>query len=473
MRSFYIILLTVLLFSTGCYKREIEDILPPVLSAVEDLQYTFYADNDSVNISWRNPNVGDDISSIIRHNDGVMVLPGEQTSINYGIIKTNVEYAFTVKIRDTKGNYSLGQTVRFLRDGAMNVTNIRFVQDEDSVFVSWSLPVGEPLSKINVAWETEDYSDSQELSGATSNLKIVGLPLGNYSFSFVTTNENNLTSHTQYEQFRVGPTKIGFLSIYSDINSMTDDDEIAAAEWFNANISNSEWITFQQILDNTVDLNEFRVIWWHRDELGGSNLPAITKDPTVINAVNDFYKSGGNLLLSIHATMYLETLGRIPEGFSEGKAIGDGAGGENPDVWSISTNLRSYDYSNHPIYQGLEINNTANNGKEIPMIGPGWKEDHNSCWIGVPAAHGFGNADDAFIPFLENNFGVKMLGAWGHVRDYFMVGIGEMLPHGEYQGTAITIGLGAYEWNQNNTTNPFQHNIEGLTLNALEYLKTR
>jgi len=473
MRAFYIVFVTVLLFTTGCYDREIKESLPPVLSAVEDLQYTFYANGDSVKVSWRNPNVGDDISTLIWHNDGIMVLPGDQTSINYGIIKTNVEYAFTLKLRDTLGNYSLGQTVRFLRDGAMNVTDIRFRQDEDTVFVSWSLPVGEPLSKINVAWETESHSDSRELTGTTANLMIVGLPVGDYNFSFVATDENNLRSHTQFERFRVGTTKIGFLSIYPDITSMIDDDEIAAAEWFNANISNSEWITFQQILDNTVDLSEFRVIWWHRDELGGRNLPAITLNPTVVNAVNEYYKSGGNLLLSIHATMYLETLGRIPAGFSEGRAIGDGPGGDNPDVWSISTNLRSFDYSTHPIYRGLDIINTANNGKEILLIGPGWKEDHNSCWIGLPAAHGFGNADDAFIPFLENNFGAKMLGSWGGIRDYFMLGIGEMLPHGEYLGTSIVIGLGAYEWNQNNATNPFQHNIEGLTRNALEYLRTR
>jgi hypothetical protein len=91
----------------------------------------------------------------------------------------------------------------------------------------------------------------------------------------------------------------------------------------------------------------------------------------------------------------------------------------------------------------------------------------------VPAPHGFSNGDDTFIPYLQNTFGVKMLGAWGHVRDYFMIAIGEMMPVGEYQGSAITIGIGGYEWNQNDAVNPHQGQIEKLTFNAIQYLKSK
>jgi hypothetical protein len=312
------------------------------------------------------------------------------------------------------------------------------------------------------------------LDGSATSLKLIGLSLASYQFSFSTINSNNQSSHTQYEQFRVGPTKIAFLSQYPDIGSIVDDDEIAAAQWFADNVSNSEYITFDQILNGTVDLNQFRVIWWHSDEVGGASLPDIAKDPIVLAAINDFYKTGGNLLLSIHSTMYLEHLGRIPlEGFSNGKAIGNGDGGDNGDTWTASVNLQAYDYSTHPIYKNMTINNTANSGKELPLIGAGWKEDHNSNWIDVPAANGFGNGDDTFIPYLETTYGVKMIGAWGHVRDYFMVGIGEMMPFGEYEGTAIAIGLGAYEWNQNSGANPYQNQIEKLTMNSIEYLKAK
>jgi hypothetical protein len=473
MRSLIVFVLAFLFLATSCYKRDIEDVKPSALLSVENLSFSYFADNDSVQVNWTNPNLNAGLTAIVRHSEGIFVLPGAQTSLKYGIIKTNTDYTFTVKLRDTLGNYSLGNTVRFNRSGASNVSNIRFVQEEDTVFVSWSLPTNETLNKIRVEWNSPEFSDFRELNGNETSLKLVGLALANYKFKFVTTNSQNLGSHTQYEQFRVGPTKIAFLSVYPNIGSIIDDDEIAAAHWFAENVTNSEYITFQQILDNTVDLSQFRVIWWHSDEVGGKDLPAISKQPAVINAINDFYKAGGNLLLSIHATMYLEHLGRIPQGFSAGKAIGDGLGGSNPDVWTVSTNLKAYDYSGHPIYKDMVMNNTGNNGKEFPLIGPGWKEDHNCNWTDVPAPHGFSNGDDTFIPYLQNTFGVKMLGAWGHVRDYFMIAIGEMMPVGEYQGSAITIGIGGYEWNQNDAVNPHQGQIEKLTFNAIQYLKSK
>lgn len=472
MRSIIIILLASLFLVTGCYKREIEDVLPPVLSSVKDLSYNYFAENDSVEVSWTNPNNGGGLTSVINYSGGVMVLPGEQTKLTYGIIKTNTDYFFTIKLKDTLGNYSLGQTLRFTRDGASNVSDITFVQEEDTVFVSWTLP-GEALNSIKVNLKAEGYNDTHNLSGTTTTLKLVGLPLSAYQFTFSTTNVQNQVSHTQYESFRVGPTKIAFLSVYPNIGSIIDDDEIAAAQWFDSNITNKQFITFQQILDGTVDLNQFRVIWWHSDEVGGKDLPDIAKNPLVLETINQFYKSGGNLLLSIHATMYLEHLGRIPAGFSGGKAIGDGGGGNNPDTWTVSTNLKAFDYSGHPIYKDLTVNNTPNNGKEIPLIGPGWKEDHNCNWTEVPAPHGYSNGDDTFIPYLANTFGVKMLGAWGHVRDYYMVAIGEMMPFGAYQGTAITIGIGGYEWNQNSGMNPNQQQIQTLTKNSLLYLKSK
>ncbi len=49
----------------------------------------------------------------------------------------------------------------------------------------------------------------------------------------------------------------------------------------------------------------------------------------------------------------------------------------------------------------------------------------------------------------------------------------EAYPNAEFKGTAIAIGIGAFEWNQNNGENTYQGNIEKITFNALEYLKTK
>jgi len=65
MRSFIIVLLASLFLMTGCYKREIEDVLPPVLSSVKDMKYTYIADNDSVEVSWVNSNSKGGLTAIV------------------------------------------------------------------------------------------------------------------------------------------------------------------------------------------------------------------------------------------------------------------------------------------------------------------------------------------------------------------------------------------------------------------------
>jgi hypothetical protein len=47
----------------------------------------------------------------------------------------------------------------------------------------------------------------------------------------------------------------------------------------------------------------------------------------------------------------------------------------------------------------------------------------------------------------------------------------EFKPKGDYQGTAIVISCGAYEWYQSdNRTNTFHSNIETITSNAIKYM---
>ncbi|HNQ37894.1 MAG TPA: DUF4960 domain-containing protein [Prolixibacteraceae bacterium] len=469
------LLMAAVLLITGCQKDEEIEITDPMLKPVSDLKYEFFANNDSIKLSWNNPNTPAGVSTIIRHTNGITVLGGAQSSANFGIIETNKDYVYTVKVKSTAENvYSLGSTVRFVREGAYNVSDITFRQEEDSVIINWKLPQGGALGNILISWKSDVANGTKTLGGGESQLKLVGLPLAAYQFAFVTKDAQGKSSHTSYQPFRVGPTKVGFLSKYPNASSIIDDDEIAAAQWFFKTYSNSAFISFNDVKNGSVDLKQFRVIWWQSDELGGKDLPAIAKDPAVVQAMADYHKQGGNLFLTTFATYYLQTIGRLPkEKFAESNNYGDGAGGVNPDVWAVSVNLKSFNYATHPLYRDLIINNTGNNGKEIPLIGAGWKEDHNCNWGGIPAMQGFANDDDAFVPYMLNTYGFINLGSWGHVRDYWQGGIVETTAFGSFKGSAIAIGLGAYEWNQNNGVNPYQSQIEKMTKNAIEYLKTK
>lgn len=465
---FYILFTSVLVF--GCKKDDEINISSPLIQPVHDLKYELFSNEDSVRITWMDSNSGRETKTIIRHTDGITILEKGKQSATFGIVETNKEYSYTLKIKDAVENiYSLGQTIHFTRNGAYNISDIAMKQEEDSVLISWKLP-SEELGEINISWNSESESGSQKLNGSAKNFKIVGLALDSYSFTFTTKNTGGQSSHTKFQSFRVGPTKVGFLSRCADMAAIVDDDEKAAATWFFNNYNNSAFISFDEIKNGTVDLSQFRVIWWQSDEVGGKDLPAIAKDPTVIQAISDYHKGGGNLLFTVFASYYIQDIGRLPKNdFAEAYNVGDGEGGNNPDVWVLQVKLKAYNYSTHPIYKDMIVNN----GEQVPLIGSGWKEDHNCNWGGLPAVNGFANDDDTFVPFLMNKYGITNLASWGGIGDYWQAGLIETSPFGEYKGSAICIGIGAYEWNQNDKVNQYQSQIEKLTENSIEYLKTK
>ena len=81
------------------------------------------------------------------------------------------------------------------------------------------------------------------------------------------------------------------------------------------------------------------------------------------------------------------------------------------------------------------------------------------------------NSEDIYTNFMNDNNAV-WLGQWDG-GDYSMVGVFELQPKGDYQGSSISIGIGGIEWKVNNGVNPYQSNVQRLYQNAIDYLKTR
>lgn len=260
--------------------------------------------------------------------------------------------------------------------------------------------------------------------------------------------------------------KYAFITSYDNIESIEDDDEKAAATWFSLFNSNGDIITTSGIKNNEVDLSQYKVIWLHIDKENGTGaIPSILKDSDVKTKLTDYYKQGGNLLLTVHATQYIADLGRTTRRPS---IIGAGPSNFNADIWSINPNIgMTYNYITHPVYAGLSTNNTIYTHTTIPLIGSGQKEDHNSMWD--LNSYGYsGSVVNAFE--TENN--ARVIGTWGQVTDFCCAGIVEFLPTADYKGNCLAIGLAAYEWNQNDKTNEYLLNLRRLTSNALSYLAT-
>ncbi len=463
----YLLLLALGFIMWSCQKREF-NAAPTKLSAPGNLAYNLAG--DSVTLTWNLPG-GDSIYPVLQSGASSVRLPLNATSYKYGIVETNKEYEFTLKLTDTKGNYSLGETVHFTRDGASPVSGLSAAQDESAVVVTWTAPKT-AVSKIQVKMGTQ----TAEVNPTATSYRFNNVPLGAYTISVITTNAANQTSNTVYLPFRVGATAVAYLGIYADSTTLLnsgDDDEIAAAKWLFANYNTARYISFSQIKNGTVDLGHFRVLWWNYDVVAGKDLPAIALDATVVNNIKTYYKNGGNLLLNQYAMQYFWTLGRVTAPYF--LEFGTGEGFNNPDAWGVGINIgRKHDHSTHPLYKNITLTRQSDNRVTFPVIGPGWKENHNAVIVRIPEFLNLmpNDNDAAYTKFCTDN-NAAWLGVWDGIGDYFMAGIAEFQAKDDFQGTGIFFGIGGIEWNQNNSANPYQNNVQQLYKNAIEYLKTR
>lgn len=274
--------------------------------------------------------------------------------------------------------------------------------------------------------------------------------------------------------FSWSANKVGFVSTYeslSALNAAGDDDEIAAANWF-INTYKGTFVTVSQIKSGSVSLSDYNALWITVDRVGNGAVPSELLDADVVSKLTTYYKNGGNLLLSIHATQLIVNLGRttrVPG------IRGAGAGGVGNDTWTVNPVIGSiYDHSDDPIFAETTSSsdffpNVPN--PTIPLIGPGNREDHNSMWD--LNSYGFTvPANSNVVKVFEDENNAKVLATWGHVTDFCCAGIVYFAPTNVYKGKCYAIGVAAYEWNQNSGTNLYQSNIVNLTKSTLDILST-
>lgn len=240
--------------------------------------------------------------------------------------------------------------------------------------------------------------------------------------------------------------------------------------WFKKQFVNGKVVTPAMLTSE--DLSVYDVIWVHIDRVGiGAGWDKLPLSTDAIAALTTYYKNGGNLFLSNHATQLVVPLGRTERAPG---IFADGEGGDGADVWTINANIgMEYDHRSHPVFAGMVTSDQFSH-ETFPLIGPGRREDHNCMWdlnsYGFPGL--YPNAGNIVKAFEEEN-NATVLATWGHVTDYCCAGMVEFASTAEYQGTCIALGLAAYEWNQNSNLNVYQDNIVLMTKNILHYLSAK
>lgn len=456
--------LTSLLLLSGCYDRD-EKAAAPIVGEVSNLEYK--VDDDTLRVTWNLPSPNANLQVKVSGTDGTAIVAGNPTSYKYGVIKVGKDYRFTFKVMDEEGNCSTGQTIAFTREGGASVQDVttRQIEGTNDIRIEWALPT-EKLSKVEVRYDDKKI----ELGGDAVNYTISNASNKKYTIGVVSFNEKGQSSESVFTDIRVGKTKVAFLGISSTRAGITDDDEKAAADWFFRNYPTGTYLSFDEIAAGA-DLSQYRVLWWIRDSQQTIDLPAESLVPAAVEAIRKFHADGGGLLLSTHAVSYLYKIGRMKAKFATEFVSGDGS--DNGDTWNMNVYIgKKHDESSHPIYRGLEWK-WLDGKKVIPLIGGGWKENHNCIYKDLCMYYNMNNEDESAYAKISGDSQIRILATWDGINDYFMMGNYETLPTSEFKGTAIAIGIGAFEWNQNSGVNPYQKNIERTAHNAIEYLKTK
>lgn len=347
-----------------------------------------------------------------------------------------------------------------------------------TVTLTWQLPASGEITGVRVSRDNEAPTllpadaTTCTLKGQPMDRQLVYTVKVEYKGGFVSEGISVIAS------VPFVASKMAYLMTAADIASLPDDDERAAATWF-ASQENSMFIQASEI--SSLDPDIVSVIWIEIDReglpLGWKNLPAEVSSDATIAALREYSANGGSIYLANMATQLTLPLGFVPDGM-EPTLFGNGAGGTGTDVWVINPYLGwdfrdgadqgFYDRTTHAIFKGLTLEDPNGYGYDnLPLIGPGHREDHNCMWD--CNIYGKGSERDVIANF-EKTTNSMVLATWGHVRDHCVAGLVDFYAAGDH-GRCVANGFAAYEWNQNSGANPYQHNVEQLTLNILQYLQ--
>lgn len=330
--------------------------------------------------------------------------------------------------------------------------------------------------------------------------------------NYTVTNTEGITR--DYEvTVELGSSKVAFIGDGDDINSIQDDDAKAAALFLQQTYPDDfSYIKFSDI--SAESLEEINVIMLYYlsplPNLGYSAAPdnvlgmlpsELQPGTAQSDALTAWAKAGGHLFIAGDPTPFVHVLGRIPADYSVPPAPGNYqytefgcAGAEGcvdmgkpaDDIWGLSVKeaTTSADRQSHPMFAGLEFQADG----ELYLTNSATREARLIWW------QQFDNTMDGYtccgpegLVLSEQRFNAIRLGSLRWIGDAFGVGAMELLPTNgsvganfdfniptDFQGHIISLEntIIGYEFDPNGTVNDYQGNIERLTSNVIDYLRT-
>ena len=304
--------------------------------------------------------------------------------------------------------------------------------------------------------------------------------------------------------------QVAFLSIYPTTEqhlAMADDDEAAAWLWFTKQYPEAQYLYFGNISEHTLD--SIRVLFWLRDVETDNIDDVFTMPESVAKAkpfLSDWYRRGGDIILWGHAVVFIEQLGRLPEGTytapSHDLVCACGKGRLDLGSWQMAVQLNlegrvKKDHSTHPLFRDITVF-TNNDTRLIAVKGPGWTEDHNCVFYNYPPElTGRDWQQEICYTLLTDYYGIYPLATWdSQIWWVSQLNIYECRKgQTDYEGRVLCIGNGGCEFSMKSyrqvgrdeqgnpvyettddrsaypANNIYQDNILRMATNAIEYFK--
>lgn len=246
-----------------------------------------------------------------------------------------------------------------------------------------------------------------------------------------------------------------FIGNASSIDGLGDEAK-AACRWMLDNVPNSRFVSVQQVIDGSVRLDDFAMIWCHFD---WTDWPGTMWDSR--DQFNSYWLRGGAILASRDGARYINDVWRIAR---DQQSPNNMFGGDSYETLENDLGFVITGHEGHPLYANLPVDGD----NRILLLSKGCSNSNRTLQWGI-------DWDPYFsMEGWEERTGAKAL-ASGHDYDFNRVTIAEFEPYealkGYTSGRVITIGTPAYEWyDRNGVDNPYRGNIITLTKNAINYL---
>ena len=361
----------------------------------------------------------------------------------------------------TNGDVSLDWTIKAQRDEAkitsfkINDTYVGTINEDNKTIMVY-VPVSLDIKSLT---PSITYSENATISPASGIVTDFTNPV-TYTVSNNTANSTYTVTVQQIDKPQA--LYVGLAQNMSELNP----EEQTACKWMLENIPNSLYASFTDLKNESIDLSECKVIWWHFHKDGGvDGKEAFEKAaPEALEAIpqlKDFYKNGGSFLFTRYATNMPGELGIAKNGgvpnncWGQVEADAETCGGP----WDF----KMTGHTDHALYQNLV---KGDDGNSVYTTDTDYRITNSTAQWHIGSDWG-GYAD--YAVWREATGGIDL----GYGGDGAIV-VWEFPAEGT-SGKTLCIGSGCYDWYSvnENYTEKFHQNIAIMTQNAFNYLMNK